>query len=688
MPDGPGAGQTQAARPSIPREVAPSADWEPEDAEPVLGYVEPERRDEYDTPQDPRARPRDRRRHRARSRSRSPHSRSPRPPRSPHSELPSEPYPTYRPPLCIRSPSREIELSDPAPAPAPDADLSPTTSPRDAEPFEPILSDEDICDDLEPDEDRDADDGADLYDPHTADWSATVGCLDTGLDRDDTCPALLELRDELVAAGRDPDPDRFVAADGALKEEWVDRCERLQGPLKDLLEEGDAAVRIFSSRTDGHYEVLRDGLTALCSVGLDYGAALGHHSTYYKLRHTKCGVRLVETLAAHRHGGLVCDALLQAGVDLPRRLLRLYAEKHMALSVRLMILKALSACLDSRQLAERFVSEPHYPDFERPAAGEINGYRSLVSVVRSDPLSRIKFAVGALITKLNLHELLTELRARVARLQVGAGDDDDADVAARGLDQLLHEYRTRGFSLAQHRRLLPAAASFCGEGEEEDGHRALLMLLEQHGTVAVCGAAAGGRCARTELATRVLELLREMLRDAGGVRLLARAAPASNLLFRALVGPDPPIERNAQPVSEGPRAALELAFKLRSLRLLDELRAQMSRGPPDEAALADRLQALYCLALQPAGRSAVPDVLALGDHAECVVRVLEEPPGEPAARRGSPTKGYAADLIAATVKSSADAAFLRRFARRLLRVTRDHDRYTDTFVDFYNYNLT
>jgi len=85
---------------------------------------------------------------------------------------------------------------------------------------------------------------------------------------------------------------------------------------------------------------IKNVLLSWVQFGLDFEMALSHAAPGLKLRHTKAGLRLAQLLC---HCGMA--GLLVTQVHLQQRLIELYHQKHMSLSIRILILQTFSASL-------------------------------------------------------------------------------------------------------------------------------------------------------------------------------------------------------------------------------------------------------------------------------------------------------------------------------------------------------
>ncbi|XP_026733965.1 protein virilizer [Trichoplusia ni] len=651
---------------------------------------------------------------------------------------------SYRHKTSIRSPSQEAEnaafveqqhtslvtvpivdntTAKPADSPArnPEEEKS-----MDAEQFEPILSDEDICDDLEGpaymDVDYDVNDYCGIediikyYNPFKCDWNQyehinqihllgpdKEGVKDVrNASFDELCDASPELFkiSEMAKSNKKLDlkATTFAEMDKSIREEWVHQCDQLNLALPTLFKTTDIALRIFkiparNEPADEFAEILCM-LKTFCKIGLSLEIALSQHQATYKIRHIKCGIRFVEALTSHKHNAKVMKILLASGIDLPMMLLKMYSEEYMALSIRLMIFKSVDACLSSRVSINHFMKEAVYPKFgEHDIENPKNGYQALISIMQTDPLVRAKFAIGALIKKINMYELLSKFNDLVVNFSKSAKNieeaelpEADANFIVNSLEEILYVYRSRCFQLSQPKRFLPVSAQF--EIYKECSNETLLEFFNIHKMLEACLylLTCPATCNNLVVVSPIHDLMYELLNSRSGLYFLYRNMGLSELLFKTLTLPysEPNTEEFLYPhdlsnYSDLQILGLELAYRLKALFYLQSICDQQA-GKADENELIDRLQSLYCLSFGNIGRTAVPEVIVMGDNAECLMKVFENDSktkgkNDSPLKQKSPAKGYAVELIVSAVRFAANVRFLKKYGPRLLNVSKEHDRF-------------
>lgn len=189
--------------------------------------------------------------------------------------------------------------------------------------------------------------------------------------------------------------------------------------------------------------------TILC-IALDFDAACAQPQPAYKIRHIKTGARLMELLAPF--GKLLEYLLKTQSFDPFKALLALYHQNYMALSIKLLLLKAIYALLDSKMGLQHFLS------------AELNGYKLILDMIQQSKLTRTKYALQAIIKKLNLNEALSTIREYCTKLFVLANYEvtslEPYDVLESALQQLLDSLQENCLSYQQPKRFLPVSKKF------------------------------------------------------------------------------------------------------------------------------------------------------------------------------------------------------------------------------------
>lgn len=660
---------------------------------------------------------------------------------------------SYRHKSCIRSPSQEVDTAyvDPQHSTLVTVPIVDTAPPKviesppripeddrsmDAEPFEPILSDEDICDDLDGNSYMEADydvndycgvdDIIKYYNPFKDEWKKyehvnRITCLADVKNEnikdvlhasfDELCEASIDLTkiyEITIAAKRREQKffsNTFLEIDNSSREDWVLQCEQLYISLTNLCKSTDILVRIFRPynrmESSDEFADIYNLLVTFCRIGLNYDFALAQQQPTYKIRHMKCGIRLAEAMMSHQHCGQVMKMLLNNGINMSMLLIEMYSKEYMALSIRLMILKALNVCLSSKEAIDHFMQDAVYPKFDKKeteARRPMNGYQALIAMMQANPLGRVKFSLSALIKKFNIYEVLGKLHDLVFKFNNNAAENshpEDTELSEQEInfiiesfEEILYMYRSQCFHISQPKKFLPASAQF--EINKECSNEILLQFFEIHRILEVCLylLTCPTTCNNLVVTSPIHDLIFELINSQNGLAFLYRNMEKCELIFKVLEQPfgqqsseetPYPHDSTISNYSDLQITGLKMAYRLKALYYLKSI-SDLQAGKIEENELIDRLQALYCLSFGSIGKTAVPNVIVMGDNPECLMKVFEndlksKSKNDSPSKQKSPAKGYAIELIVSAVRNAANVPFLKKYGQRLINVSKDHDRF-------------
>ncbi|XP_066999085.2 protein virilizer isoform X2 [Anabrus simplex] len=574
------------------------------------------------------------------------------------------------------------------------------------EPFEPILSDEEIVDetdgqfqDGEYDFSDECDESAKTFNPYSVELQPLIHLADPCLSPYEVEEKRLQRVRQSLPLGKSLTIPREATrleelvleqGKGAVEngEEWVHLAEQ----VPTLLVRGLPYV----SNPEDIIEILLEWV----HVGLDIQQALNQPQPGYKVRHLKAGVRLVEAVC--RCGPAVVEQLL-AAEDIHTKLLCLYHYDHMAVSLKLMILRALDASLCCQEAVEHFLGRRRSDKSDGK-----NGYLTLLKMIQADQLARVKFAVSSLLRKIHAYEVLEKLNETVKQVidsssstvvdEQRSGEltisDEDLEVIVLCLEEVQNIYRGAPLTLCQPKQFLPVRSQFEINIYREDPYPPLYTffqcqrLLESCLVLLACPTTAG----YTSITVPVQEILTMLLDSQRGMQFLASNVNTTSTILRVLLQQAP--SSTPGPVDDGldessailasplQQLGLVMAYRLQALQYVDSLldlasRASASQQPfldPDRSDVFDKLHKLYSLALSPCGKLALVHVLSRGNNVSVLLQffVHQEPNPQQNYKlnasklKTSPGKCYAADLIVMTVKYSDYVPFLQKFGKEIL----------------------
>lgn len=634
---------------------------------------------------------------------------------------------------------QNIKIGTPLDSPCPpQEDVS-----MDTEPFEPILSDEEICDDMEgpfADMDYDVadycaiDDSLKCFNPFRAEWQTYAPFHKSSLylPVDDTvhkhvmntsladlCSMnkhFLKLYEIVVDLKNEKySYSNFAQLTADDKEEWVQTCEKLPSLLTNISNESDILYRIFKTvnikdHLNDDFRSILDSLLNFCRIGLDYDLALSHIQAIFKIKHIKCGIRLIESLSANKHNEIIVMTLLDDNIDVYSKLLEIYSKNHMALSIKLLTLKSLDACLGSEATIEHFLTERFYNIFDdssittdhksdlkvKPITKQLlkNGYQILIIMLSKNPLSRVKFAINALINKLNLFELLKRLHESVEQLNAKENtgqiiSENEIELIINSLEEILCIYRNGSFEMSQPRRFLPVSVQF--DVKRNCTNNVLIEFFNIHKLLETCLYLL--TCPLTYnypvITNPIYEVLVHLVNSHEGLMYLLENIKATVLVFQTLIQPYNQqndedhlmVLQDVNNCTSLQQLGLEMAYKLQALYYIHTISDLQNGNDIDESELFDKLQGLYCLGFGNVGKLALASVLGMGDNIECLLNLYEndihnkstEMDDNIVAKKKSPTKNYAVDLTVCTIQFNPDVNFLKKYGRRILTVAKEFD---------------
>ncbi|CAB4066314.1 GRK4_5_6 [Lepeophtheirus salmonis] len=169
--------------------------------------------------------------------------------------------------------------------------------------------------------------------------------------------------------------------EAASSGEWVEHIEAVTRNLLHVL------------RAEDDY---RDRLLHYADVGLDMDKALAQSMPTFKVRHIKSGLKLI--LALVRYGGDFVEDLLVG--DIYNKLLQVFEDKYMAISLRLLILRIIDSLMNYANGMDAFLNTT---------------YEKIMRLCLSKQSTRSKFALSALARKAHLNEIMEQLSERSDR---------------------------------------------------------------------------------------------------------------------------------------------------------------------------------------------------------------------------------------------------------------------------------
>ncbi|XP_054285555.1 protein virilizer-like isoform X1 [Macrosteles quadrilineatus] len=553
---------------------------------------------------------------------------------------------------------RQATPSTPSPPPPP----APEEPTMDVEPFEPILSDEEMPDDTDaqfqdmadydfPDY---AEDAMKTFNPYNFELQPFVHLSDpakTSLEwqrsHHPSPPSAAKVGELLASVAK----ERSTAAQ---REEWVHAAEQLITLLPAALPHVDK------------FDEVIDTVISWVDIGLDFEDALSQPQPGYKLRHIKAGIRLVEALC--QCGEEVTERLM-AKVNVHKKLIELFHQDYMALSIKLMILRSLDASLRYKKAVEHFLEGKDW-----------NGYKKLLEMVRAKQLARVQYAITSILQKLHLYEALDKLNKSVAELVVEEGKENESETAeldlesiANSIEQIINVYKNAPTMVSHPKRFLSVSAQFeINSGSNPDPYPALFTYFRTHRLLEsflILLTHPGTSC-YSSIVIPIQEMITILQESQDGLRFLYAVSETINPLIRVLLGgPSSGEENEDTQESSSSQLGLHLIYRLQAMSHIDHLMDLYARGKTDaeDSEVIEHLQSLYCLTFSAIGKMAVVHVLSKGDNAAVLLKYFKGKTVEKDSKvKKFPGKSYIGDLISMTIKYSDYVPFLQKYVKELL----------------------
>lgn len=345
-----------------------------------------------------------------------------------------------------------------------------------------------------------------------------------------------------------------------MKENWVHAAEQLIQIINLIYNLAGATQARSQQALNALITLNRTQLVDWMKIGLNFDCANSQQQPGYKIRHIKCGIRLIE-LTAVDEPFIEC-LIFKEKFNVFDYLFRLYDQKFMALSIKLMICKAIYTCLDTRTGINYFTDPVEMADV-KPFVTEENGYQKLIKLLQQNPLTRIKFALKSIFKKVNLYESLQVIRDTANRRLVSFDIKSEellseVDIAAdqqllkNCLTEVWRAFTWNAQSYSQPKRFLPistkfekvkdanatkcAANSFLRYFRIHSLLESLLLLISTNNSSLV----------NEEIFDVTLLVLESLCRTGNGLEYLSANAEVTNVLVKCLLQAQQVIQKRTQ----------------------------------------------------------------------------------------------------------------------------------------------
>lgn len=543
------------------------------------------------------------------------------------------------------------------------------------EQFEPILSDEEIGDDSESPFEMDYDYGDEeeiikLFNPYTMDLMAFEN---KNLETNEIIPLIVEQQAAKEISGVLKCLQKFKARSDFFiysefkgtspetKESWVHFAEHLTQTLNQFnLHEREKNDFLLKNLLDD--SELKEILIDWLMIGLDLNYFLAQPQPGYKIRHIKSGARLVETLCGYKSFAKIL--LEEKKFNFFKLIFEIYSQAHMAVSIKLMLIKALHSALDSKIGIEYFLGES---DFNEKS--EINGYQQLIKILQENPSTRIKFALKSVLKKINLYETLKIVQEKITKWfileQKFDENFEEMDLLQSCLEQIIRANTIEEISYSQPKRFLPVSSKFEIKKESISSFQCFyqinallesLLLLVTH-----------QQSLPQNIFGASLDLISVLVSSAKGLDYLYSNIETTNLLVKTLLQNSRDEENFYADNSRGVLLGIEIAFKIQTIYHLEAI-----VNVTDVNELIDQLHNFYSLTFSSLGKSHVVEIICMENNLIPLLKLIENE-RKSGVKCKSPVLSYSVDLIDCAVRNCTKIDFLQQNCSNLFDLVKNHE---------------
>ncbi|XP_001660468.2 protein virilizer [Aedes aegypti] len=544
------------------------------------------------------------------------------------------------------------------------------------EQFEPILSDEEITEDYDFDMDYEpTDEYYKAFNPFVAVLQKYTP--DEGAD---AIPAVVKHLENLLKNtkyGAKATID-FGGESADFKEGFVDYTEQCVQLLNQIFAHDEWKDK-FEKSVNGWIDGKSEGVEILMNcikLGLDWDRAMTQPQPASKLRHMKAGIRLTEFLGSTE--AFIQVILDQKDFNIFDKLLGLYSQSYMALSIKLMIIRSIYACLDTKRGLDYFLS-PAY-----------NGYQILLQLIQENPSTRISFALKALLKKINMYENLDLIRSTISDMYAIRSepnfkpDPAMVSILENCFAELSKALTWDAIAYSQPKRFLPVSAKFEIHKDIKSalaGNRSFVAYFNVHKLLETIILLLEMKLPFSSLIGAVYDLLSALLKNHQKLHYLADHIDSVNVLLKILFQHCPtPDESHPEDLlhelTRGQLLGLEMSYKLQTVFYLDAI----GHTKDDLDKLVEHLQGLFYLA-NSFGKRYVVEVLSMDGNLKLFLDLIESEKralmkdGSPGVKHKSPILSYSVDLVDCVVRHCPNVGYLVKHGETLLNLVKQHEQF-------------
>ncbi|XP_055921644.1 protein virilizer isoform X1 [Eupeodes corollae] len=425
----------------------------------------------------------------------------------------------------------------------------------------------------------------------------------------------------------------------------------------------------------------------LLKIALSFECACLQPQPAYKIRHIKTGVRLIELLSPSKD--ILNQLRIEQNLDPFAQLFALYQQEYMALSIKLMVLKAIYALLDTKEGVQLFINN-----------GKINGYQHLLTNLLQTPLTRTKFALKSIVKKMNLYEALQNIREDVTK-QFILADSFNVQLFTEielAMGEVISALNSDVLSYHQPKRFLPVSKKF-EIVYDTAAMKSYTSMIESFFSIhSLCESIllifSNKSVVPPSLVTKTMDLLEAMMKTHVGIDYFVDDCfEVSQALVSCLLE-DPQFVDSEEVIPEEEeldddelkkgsdlnhfqKLGLALAFRIQTRYHIDAI-VYTPLVPEEANFLATHLHELYSQTCSNPSRVHTVETIALNNYLEPIIKLIEKErrqQNSPGVKYKSPVLSYAVDMVDCCVRHCDNLDYLVEHGTTILELAKNHENF-------------
>lgn len=376
------------------------------------------------------------------------------------------------------------------------------------------------------------------------------------------------------------------------------------------------------------------------------------------IRHLKVGLQLIEVLCHYNED--LSEHLIKHH-QIHNKLINLFYVKHMSLSLKLYILRALDSSLNG--------SEPIRLFSYTRVFDNLNGYETLLKILSIHQSRRVYFLATSILRKIHFYELLQKLNANINIL------DSNSELSLQEcLAEIATTYIKAPILMGCPKRFLPARAQFelTPALTHFDVYPTIYRLFDDslliNCIIKLLDKPNSDDSSQKKQDKNILKLLQSLMDCDHGLRYLGSRHKELNELITVL---------NKVKV----QLTLTLIYKVKILALIDYLSYfwecnLMHNFKLDQMESVDILHDIFLLTQSTIGKYAVVNVLTMGDNLNVILNFFKYTE-QLRSKNDDLYMLYSLDLLKIVLENSDDVSYLKKYGALIYELACRHNDFND-----------